>query len=254
MLEINSHITPTLLLLKNKIGYDYLFPIHVQEAKREKEVRNFVLSNFYAFCFAACLDRGTKAEIIWTIPYWMNQITGSMEPNFYYKRSIEEISDDFSKLPYQPRYRTAAPKTIQSLTKIVVEEFNDHAKSMWENKPASEVKRTFMRIYGVGKGISSMVLLLLESAYNFTFSDLDHSKMDIKADVHTKRILYRLGISSSPIDDDAAIKAGRALNPSFPGEIDGPLWYIGRNWCQARNPQCNKCVMENICPKIMRGQ
>jgi len=53
--------------------------------------------------------------------------------------------------------------------------------------------------------------------------------MDIKPDVHTMRVLYRLGVSSS-LNTDSAISAARLISPSYPGAIDGPLWSVGRNW------------------------
>ena len=49
-----------------------------------------------------------------------------------------------------------------------------------------------MIVYGVGNGISNMAVRLIESMYDFRFPDLDYSRMDIKPDVHTTRVLYKL--------------------------------------------------------------
>ena len=37
---------------------------------------DLVQTDPYAFCLATCLDRSTKAEIIWTIPYWIREDLG----------------------------------------------------------------------------------------------------------------------------------------------------------------------------------
>jgi len=67
-----------------------------------------------------------------------------------------------------------------------------------------DVKRTLLSVYGVGNGIANMSLILIEGVYDITFSDIDYTKMDIKPDVHTMRVLYRLGVSSS-LNTDPAI-------------------------------------------------
>jgi len=108
----------------------------------------------------------------------------------------------------------------------------------------------FLSVHGVGTGISNMILLLIEKTYHIRFSDLDHQRMDIKPDVHTRRVLYRLGVSAASDRDDEAINAARQLNPSFPGEIDGALWLLGRQWCRNTNPNCNQCPMQDVCAKV----
>ena len=40
------------------------------------EASNFIKENDFAFIFACVLDRGTKAEIIWTLPYYIKEKTG----------------------------------------------------------------------------------------------------------------------------------------------------------------------------------
>ena len=105
-----------------------------------------------------------------------------------------------------------------------------------------------MSIYGVGPGIANVTVLLIEKAFSYRFSDIDRARMDIKSDVHTKRVLYRIGVSETEEDKDA-INAARRLNLQFPGDLDGPLWWIGRNWCRAKNPHCSTCPVVEVCEK-----
>jgi len=209
----------------------------------------FVLRDPYAFCVSTCLDRGTKTEIIWTIPFWIFQKVGHFDPNRFYKYSIEELTDLIENLPKKPRYILASPFTIHTLTKIVVEQFDGDASKIWVNKKALDVKKAFLSVYGVGTELSNMAVLLIERAYKIQFTELDHSEMDIKADVHTMRVLYRLGVSSA-IKESEAKKAARLLNPTYPGGIDSALWVIGRNWCNPTGPACNQCPLEKECRRI----
>lgn len=236
-------IVAQLLDLNRQANIEELFPTLFPGAS------DFVHANPYAFCMATCLDRGTKADIIWTIPFWIYQIVGHFDPFIFHQMSTDELEKLINKLPKKPRYINAAHFTIQSITQIIVEELEGDATKMWKNKKAIEVKRTFLSVYGVGTGIANMAVLLIEKAYGIHFSDLDHSRMDIKPDVHTMRVLYRLGVSAA-IQEDEAISAARYLNPTFPGEIDGSLWLLGRKWCSAINPDCIKCPMQAYCPRI----
>ena len=237
-----SEIYKALLDFGNTLDPAELFSTLVPEAAK------LVLSDPYAFALATCLDRGTKAIIIWTIPYDIKKALGHLDPQRINLMSLEELAGLLARLPRRPRYINDAPRTIKELTRIVVEECNGDASGIWKSKRASEVKRILMSIHGVGPGIANMGVLLIERAFNIRFDDLDHSRMDIKPDVHTKRVLYRLGVSGMETEQDA-IEAARRLNPKYPGEIDGALWLIGRKWCHASNPNCPDCPMTRSCSK-----
>jgi len=233
-------VSKALLRLGEKIDPRALFPVLVPEAA------DLVLSDPYAFALATCLDRGTKAEIIWTIPYYMRAELGHLDPLRINQMSEREIAALLRRLPKQPRYLSDAPRTIKELTSLVVRQGGDASK-LWKGKSASAVKQTFQSIYGVGPGIASMAVLLIEKGFGVQFDDLDRPTMDVKADVHVIRVLSRLGILATPTKG-AAIAAARRMNPAYPGALDAPLWYIGRKWCHKYRPQCTACWMRDLCP------
>jgi len=72
----------------------------------------------------------------------------------------------------------------------------------------------------------------------------------IAVDTHVRRLAFRLGLTSS--DNPAIIE--KDLMPLFPrqawGEINHLLVLFGRDVCKARNPRCNGCVLDDICPKL----
>jgi len=236
-------ITNKLLDFGKTIDPKELFPVVIPEAAE------FTIENPYAFSMAISLDRQTKADIIWTIPYDIFKYLDHLDPNRFYKMSLDETAIIFSQLPRKPRFVNDAPKTVKDLTRIVVEEFNGDASLIWIDKRAIHVKNTFSRIYGVGPGIANMSVLLIEKAYGIRFSDLDRPGMDIKADVHTMRVLYRLSVSSDQTEQ-AALDAPRRMHPEYPGELDAPLWIIGRKWCHSLKPNCIECPMNDVCQKV----
>jgi hypothetical protein len=78
-----------------------------------------ITSNPYAFLLAACLDRGTKVEIVWNIPYDIKSILGRLDPFEIGNLSFSRLEELITKLPRKPRYVHDAPKSIRDLTSIV---------------------------------------------------------------------------------------------------------------------------------------
>jgi endonuclease-3 len=208
-----------------------------------------VEENPFAFALAAVLDRGTKSEIIWTIPYYLQKNIGNLNPRFFVDKSLKELEMIFRSLPFKPRYITDAPRTVKELSQIVIREYNGDVTKIWQDKTSTYVKSTFRRIFGVGPGIASMIVLLLEKCYRIHFSDLDHRTMDVKPDVHIVRVFQRLGFISVP-NETEALEAARKLNPEYPGALDAPTWVVGKKWCTPFAPQCPACPLSRVCPKV----
>jgi len=76
-------IREILLKLSDRIDRKAMIPTVEPGASR------LILSNAYAFLLATCLDRGTRAEIIWTIPTWLQRQWGHLDPH-----RIRRMDDD----------------------------------------------------------------------------------------------------------------------------------------------------------------
>ena len=242
-----SEIRNALLEYASTIDPTDLFPTVVPEAAK------LATSDPYAFLIACCLDRGARAEVIWTIPYDIQNYLGHLNPFRIHKISLDELAEIFAHLPRKPRYVNDAPRTLKELTRIVVEECNGDASKIWVGKRSVEVNRTMQSIPGVGPGIACMTVLLIEKAFPVRFNDLDHTQMNIKPDTHTTKVLFRLGVAQVESTKDA-IEAARIISPEFPGAIDGALWVIGRKYCHPTNPECDICPLTCVCKKRINGQ
>jgi endonuclease III len=213
----------------------------------EAGATRLVAEDPFAFTLAVALDRGTKAEIIWTIPFWLREKLGHLDPNLLAQMTEDQILDALSTVPKKPRYMNAAPRTILEVACLVSDQFGGNAELIWKDKTADQVKSEFRSIYGVGDGIASMAVILLERCRNVRFSD--HSIMDVKPDVHVQRVLYRLGVAHQVGENDA-LRAAVELNPEYPGRLDPALWVIGRQWCRKFEPDCDQCSMNDLCQKV----
>ena len=206
------------LLLK----HEEVLPSETLIQALEPQATSFIKENPFAFIFACVLDRGTKAEIIWTLPYYIKERTGVFTPTYFNSLSLDAIYELFTKLPKKPRYLKAAPRTVKELSQMIINDYEGKAANLWKEPSAPALQETLQTIHGVGPGIASMTILLLEKTRGVTFSDYDHSKMDIKPDVHTTRVLFRLGFIPEE-STSLALEAARKINPRYPVEIDAPL-------------------------------
>lgn len=82
-----------------------------------------------------------KAEIIWTVPYYLQKHIGDLNPQFFANKSIIELENIFRSIPEKPRYINDAPRTVKELSEIVVNEYNGDVRKIWENRSAEYVKK-----------------------------------------------------------------------------------------------------------------
>lgn len=233
-----SAVADRLLELTGTLHRSELFPSYDPRASE------LVGTNPYAFALALSLNRQTKAEIIWMIPFELREELGHLEPGRIAQMSVEELDVVFRGLPHKPRFVNNAPRTVKELSSMIVRQFDGDAARIWEGRTAAEVTSTFEQIYGVGRQIANLSVLLLEDRYGMRFSD--HNRMDIKADTHTCRVLHRLGVARDDTPKEAASAAQR-LYPAYPGELDAPLWVTGRTWCHKSVPDCAGCPLSDVC-------
>jgi endonuclease-3 len=214
----------------------------------EPEARELVRTNPFAFLLAASLDRGTKTEIIWTLPYCLQQALGHLDPCYIAQMSEDDMRALLEQLPKKPRFINDAPRTIVSLARMVCDEFHGEATRLWDGRTASETMKKFQEIPGVGPGIATMLVILLERLGMVQFSD--PYNIPVKPDTHVIRVMVRLGLIPPQSTEQDAVAKARALKPDYPGALDSPLWYIGRKFCHSISPACAECPLNDLCPRV----
>ncbi len=130
-------------------------------------------------------------------------------------------------------YRSKA-KNIQGACRMIMEEFGGEIPQLMEN---------LLKLPGVARKTANVVLA---NAFGIN--------MGVTVDTHVKRLSYRLGLTKHT----DPIRIERDLMPLIP-QPDWENWsirliYHGRLVCKARNPQCDRCALSDLCPSASLPQ
>ena len=124
-------------------------------------------------------------------------------------------------------YRNKA-KNIQAACQMIMTEFGGQVPRMMED---------LLRLPGVARKTANVV-----SAHAYSVN------LGVTVDTHVKRLTYRLGLTKNT----DPVKIERDLMKLIP-QPDWENWsiriiYHGRAVCMARNPQCDRCELADLCP------
>ncbi len=209
---------------------------------------NDLTGHSHAFVLACVMDRQVKAERAWLIPYRFQQKLGG---DFSIRKLASLTLPGVKKLMTDPeplhRFTDKMSEFFHAAMQRVVHQYDGDASRIWGNKPSSaDVVYRFLEFDGVGPKIASMAANILAREFKLPFAD--YYSIDISADVHVRRVLERLGLTTRDASVEQLIFRARGLYPEFPGLMDLPAWDIGRQWCRPKNPQCTACYLSNGCP------
>lgn len=142
----------------------------------------------------------------------------------YADASLETLQKDTGSVNF---YKTKA-KNIQAGAKIIVAQFN------------SQVPKTMNELTSLPGVARKTANIVLSNAFGI------HE--GIAVDTHVKRLSYRLGLTKNA-DPVKIEKDLMAITPKKEwGNISHLLIFHGRKICQARKPDHQECVLNNICP------
>ncbi len=124
-------------------------------------------------------------------------------------------------------YRNKA-KNIQAACQMITTEFGGQVPRLMED---------LLRLPGVARKTANVV-----SAHAYGVN------LGVTVDTHVKRLTYRLGLTKNT----DPVKVERDLMKLIP-QPDWENWsiriiYHGRAVCMARNPQCDRCELADLCP------
>lgn len=137
------------------------------------------------------------------------------------------------------------PKAHERLWKIgkrLCEVYGGDARNLWLNGTAATTYANLIAI-GLGEQLSNMVLGALMDL------EIIQGGGDVKADIHVSRVVGRLieGKGFTNRDKQKVIDTTRKINPNNPWLIDRPLFLVGRYLCHSRNPECDRCPLQDHC-------
>lgn len=204
-------------------------PVHFVDDVEANNLLNDLEHNPHAFVLACCMDRQTKAERAWVIPYKINEILGDFSIETLASVSRQEYQDIFEKESLH-RFNEIMSGIFYEAAHRIQDVYDGDASKIWADKPSSAtVVYRFLEFRGVGVKIATMAANMLARQLKVPFSD--YYSIDISPDTHVKRVMGRMGLVGSNPDNEMIICKVRKLSPEFPGVIDFSLWEIGRTRC-----------------------
>lgn len=142
----------------------------------------------------------------------------------YANANLEEFEKDIKSISF---YRNKA-KNIKKACQILVEKYNSEVPKTMED---------LLSLPGVARKTANVVL---SNAYGILEG--------IIVDTHVSRVSRRLGLTNESDPD----KIEKDLMEIVPREkwlrFADLLIFHGRRICKAKNPKCNECILNRICP------
>ena len=145
------------------------------------------------------------------------------KPEDYINTSLEEIEEIIKPCGF---YKNKA-KNVLGYAKMIVEEYNGKMPETMEE---------LVKLPGIGRKSANVISL---EAFN--------NPEGIAVDTHAKRIANRIGLSKEKeplkIEQDLI----KIIPKKYFKDVNHLLVWHGRNICNARKPQCEKCPIKNYC-------
>ena len=211
------------------------------------EVKMFLQNDSNAFLIGLISDQSVKAEIAWSLPYNLKERLGIFDFEYIINNYDETVLEEKIKTkPALHRYPSRMALYIFNAMKDVINLYDGDASNIWKNKTAKEIVENLEKFKGISHKKASLGTLLLVRDLEIEISDKNN--IDIAYDVHIKRIFSRVGLVVDE-NEEKVLRAARELNPEFPGELTTAFWSIGREYCDAINPKCLLCPINNFCEK-----
>lgn len=145
------------------------------------------------------------------------------KPEDYINSSLEEIEEIIKPCGF---YKNKA-KSVLGYAKVIVNEYNGKLPETMEE---------LVKLPGIGRKSANVIML---EAFN--------NPQGIAVDTHAKRIANRIGLSKEreplKIEQDLL----KIIPKEFFKDVNHLLVWHGRNICNARKPECEKCLINEYC-------
>jgi uncharacterized HhH-GPD family protein len=212
----------------------------------DSEANQLLVDDPFAFLVGVIVDYQMPAERAWTLPFKLKQRLDGWGAAFVAGHPIE-VEAAFRQSPKLHRFPTQTPRFVVAGAQRVLDDYEGNAAAVWSDEPAaSDLQARFRAFMGISQKKAAMAVEILERDLGVKVRELSGS--DVAYDIHLRRVMLRTRLAT---EDTAAHMVGvaRSLHPTRPGELDFPLWDIGRQWCHKQDPACGACVLAQICPQ-----
>ncbi len=160
-------------------------------------------------------------------------------PEALAKASLKELAEP---LKVAGLYRNKA-RVIKEVSRIILERFNGSLDFI-HLLPLDKARKILMDMPGIGPKTADVVLLFCAN------------KPTIPIDTHVSRVSKRLGLAPRRADYEEIRKNLQKLyKPEDYLPVHILFILFGRKYCRARNPLCENCPLNHLCPsKQLRNE
>ena len=205
-----------------------------------------LISDDWAFLAGVIGDYQMPAERAWAVPYNLSRRLGGW--------GVELVAEDPGRVlaaflgpPALHRFPNQSARWFVAGAQQVIDDYGGNAGAVWGDQPtARELQARLNEFLGISQKKAAMAVEILAGQFGVDIRELSGS--DIAYDVHVRRLMLRTGLAERD-EVNHMVEAARIANPARPGALDLPMWEIGRTWCHARQPECDRCVVGDVCPR-----
>jgi endonuclease III len=210
---------------------------------------NDIQTHPHFFVLGCIMDRQIPAERAWNIPYIISKGTGGQRFENFLSLSLADLNLIFSEKKLH-RFNEQMANYLFKAIQIIHTDYDDNAANIWlKGQPGcKEVINRFDKFPGVGQKISTMATNILVREFKVPLKDVH--EIDISVDSQIEKVFKRTGIVPTNATIQQIIEAARKIYPKYPGIADSVVWEIGRDWCKTDLSVCQKCFLNEYCPKI----
>ncbi|MBL1130798.1 MAG: hypothetical protein D8M54_20165 [Chloroflexi bacterium] len=235
--------TTSLLLLENRGGEnsDFWYWLKPGQAASKKDANKFML--------AAILDYQMRAETVWENARRLSEDILKDPDDLWHAITAVSLDEWQEKRKEYSLHRfPKGHERVWNIGKRIVQQYEGDVRKIWKEQ---SIEATLYRLndLGVGEQISRMVVGGLLDTGQI------EGKGDVKVDIHVRRVLGRIlrGHEFSQQEIGQVIEITRQMNPDNPWLLDRPLYLLGKQVCQASNPECSDCFMNPDCAYFRRS-
>ena len=211
-------------------------------------------NNPNGYLMAVVLDQGMKAEKVWAMPNKLFWQWDRMD--LIAEADVEDLAKDLKVVGC--RYFNNMAKFIKHDAQMLMDKYSGWAENIWMDYPTSvQMYERFLEFKGIGQKKASMAVNILVRDCEVPVSD--KRGIDVSYDKHIRQVFLRSGLAKRD-DMNHIVDVARTEYPEYPGILDKPAWYIGRDWCFNQNPDCQNCPLglSNVCARkteiIVKGE
>ncbi|UGV39847.1 endonuclease III [Methanococcoides orientis] len=178
----------------------------------------------YYLLISTVLSQRTRDEV--TIPTTQKLFSVLDTPQKMASADVGEIRELIREVGF---YNVKAQRLIE-ISRVLLEEYDGIVPDDIDE---------LVKLPGVGRKTANCVL-----TYAF-------DKDAIAVDTHVHRISNRMGLVETDTPEETEIELENVIDKDSWKDINGLMVLFGKSICRPISPKCDKCIMNNICPKLI---